>query len=166
MVSKKCLAQASRLFGKTLTSLDLGGCPSIDETALAFLGGMSMLQTLNLSDILHIQDYHVEKLLDYNLRLLEHLTINGCIQLTNKSLECVARQRNRIKTLNATTNTNYTWHGVVEVLYKCEALDSIDFSYCPNVKFFGCITRLSNHPLDRDLKQYVSRSLKKLHLKG
>ncbi len=162
----KCLAQASRLFGKTLTSLNLAGSPSIDETALAFLGGFSILQTLDLSDILHIQDYHVEKLLDYNLRMLEHLTINGCIQLTNRSLECVARQRNRIKTLNATTNTNYTWHGVVEVLYNCEALNCVDFSHCPNVRFFGCITRLSNHPLDRDLKQFVSRSLKKLRLEA
>ena len=106
-----------------------------------------MLRNLDLSNILHIQDYHVEKLLDYNLRLLEHLNISGCIQLTNLSLECVARQNIRIKSLNAATNTNYTWHGVVEVLYKCEALDSADFSHCPNVKFFGCITRLSNHPL-------------------
>ena len=65
----------------------------------------------------------------------------------------MARQRNRIKTLNATTNTNYTWHGVVEVLYKCEALDSIDFSVIvPNVKFFGCITRLSNHPFGQRSK--------------
>ena len=162
----KCLAQATRLFGKTLDSLILSGCPSIDETALAFLGGMSNLQSLDISDVLHLQDYHVEKLLDYNLRQLKNLNISGCIQLTNKSLEAVSRQRNRIKSLLANTNNNYTWPGVVDLLYNCEALDVVDFSNCPNIKFFGCITRLSHHPLDRDLKQFVSRSFKSVKLDG
>ena len=59
----KCLAQASRLFGKTLTSLDLGGCPSIDETALAFLGYEYAPDAEFKRHFAHIQDYHVEKLL-------------------------------------------------------------------------------------------------------
>ena len=79
-VNSKFLAQAGRIYGNTIHTLQMKRCHYVDEVALAFLGQFKHLTHLDVSEVVFIRDDHIEKLMT-ELQHLTHLNINGCIQV-------------------------------------------------------------------------------------
>lgn len=160
-VNSKFLAQAGRIYGHTIHTLHMSRCHYVDEIALAFLGQFKHLTHLDISEVVFIRDDHVEKLV-VDLPILTHLNINGCIQLTDRTLIAISQTKMRFKSIEAAMNTNYTDSGVMEIMFLCERLEKLDLSYCSNLRFVGLLTR----GLYDEINMYLSRSLKILRLDG
>ena len=161
-VNSKTLAQASRLFGTSLDSIVLSGCQTIDKIALAFIGGMANLHSLDLSDIKHITDDDIERLIDKDLMHLHTLNVSGCRALTNRTLFAVGRTNHRFRSLSCAKNLNYTYEGVNDVMLKCESLVKFDLAFCPGVKHFGVIMHVGD--AEHNIMQFAGRPLKVLKL--
>ena len=161
-VNSKVIAQASRLFGKQLNSIILANCIHVDKIAIAFIGGLSNLRMLNVSDIPYIQDEHMERLVDKDLVHLHTLTVSGCQQLTDRTLNAVARTNNRFIGLFAARNINYTFEGVNNLLLRCENLEKLDLSFCPRVAHLGVIIHVGDP--EHNILQFASRPISYLRL--
>ncbi len=161
-VGSKVLAQASRLFGNSLNSLVLSKCISVDKIALAFVGGLSHLQSLDVSDIKYISDEHVERLLSRDLLHLHTLNVSGCSGMTNRIFAAVAATNHRFLSLSAARNLNYTHVGVNEVMLKCENLKYLDVSYCPGIQHLGVIIQVGDPEFG--IMQYAGRPLQVLKI--
>ncbi len=161
-VNSKIIAQASRLFGKQLNSIILAKCIQIDKIAMAFIGGLLCLRTLDVSDIPYIHDEHIERLIDKDLMQLHTLNVSGCQQLTDRTLFAVARTNHRFKALFAARNLNYTYEGVNDVLLKCESIRKLDLSFCPRVAHLGVIIHVGDP--EHSILQYASRPISILRI--
>ena len=161
----RLLQFASRLFNESLVSLNLEACSGIDYSALPFLRTMGNLHTLFLGENLFVSDADVEFFLDESMRRIEHVGLNGCACLTDRTLFAISRQGSRILTAQTSNNPNYTFLGANAIALHCDKLKVFDLSNCPLVNFVGVVMEAGASIFGNEkLFQFVGRALTKLHI--
>lgn len=161
----RLLQFASRLFADSLVSINLAGCKGIDYSALPFLNAMSNLHTLDIGGNLYITDNDMEKFLDYDMKQLQHIAFSGCSCLTDRTLLAVSRQNNRVLSVDASCNSNFTHIGTNAIVLHCENLKALDLSNCSKVTFSGVVMEAGASLFGKEvLFQYAGRSLTKIKL--
>lgn len=164
-VDGRLLQFVSRLFADSLVSIRLANCKGVDSTALPYLRFMNRLHTLDISGNLFVTDDDVELFLGTCMMHLRHLSIDGCTCLTDRSLFAVGRQRERMTSLSASNNPNFSHVGSTDVVLNCEKLTSIDFSNCPRVVFVGVVIEAGTSLFGKEtLLQFAGRRIKRVRL--
>ena len=137
---------------KNLEVLELGGCSNVTNIGMILISmGLKRLKVLNLRSCRHISDsgighlcglYTKNQLSDSELSEspgnfeLEHLVLQDCQKLTDKSLEYVSSGLLQLKSVNLSFCGNVTDSGI-KYLSKMPCLKDLNLRSCDNVTNTG-----------------------------
>eukprot|EP00981_Chlorochromonas_danica_P006633 scaffold1446_cov175-Ochromonas_danica.AAC.11 len=144
---------------KSLRSLSLSSCPLLSNPGLDQLYTMTNLLSLDLSNNFFVTDSFLTRLAQ-SLRLLQHLDISQCINVSDGGVITIANTISpRLLTFHCSDNPKVTFKGANELLMRAEQLIDLDFSNCPRLEFIGIVIETDNR-----IQQYLGRRLQKLKL--
>jgi hypothetical protein len=142
----------------SLIRLDLERCFTSNRSFINSITGLKYLTMLNIAENTLLIDDDIDYIMG-DLNVLTHLNISGCVLLSDDALSSIAKYGcSRFRSLLAAKNNLFTNIGA-DIILKCENLECLDFSDCPNIKLLEAIVGFKGGKIVQ-----ASRSLQLINL--
>ena len=122
----------------------------------------SSFRQVNLHHCSMLSDRTLTLSIPYFSTSLTNLNISHCFRLTDTSLDCIRKHASKLKSVNISSCTHFTSHGISQLWLGCRRLEFLRARHCPGISDAVCQTIASSGSSLEDRENGLTLKLLKL----